>query len=140
MHDAAFVGEVQRQQQLRDDPDDLAEVEARLAIQVFAQARALDVLHGDERVELVLAVFVHADDVRVQQPSGRSRLILESRHDLRGEVGIDQILAHGLDGDNPFDALIERLVHDPHRALAEDAVDHVLADSFRLFCHINLAR
>ncbi len=137
VHDTALVREVQRQQQLRHDRDDLAEIEARLAVEVFAQARALDVLHRDERVDLVLAVFVDADDVRMQKPSGRFRLVLEARHHLHGEVGIDEVLAHGLDGDDALDVRIECLVHDPHRALAEHALDYVFADFFRV-SHDNL--
>jgi len=139
VHDTALVREVQRQQQLRHDGGDLSEIEARLPVEVFAQARAFDVLHRDERVECVLAVFINADDVRMQQPSGRLRLVLEARHHLHGKIGIDEILAYGLDRDDALDVRIEGLVHDPHRALAEHALDQVFADFFR-FSHANSAR
>ena len=123
VHDTALVREVQRQQQLRHDGGDLSEIEARLPVEVFAQARAFDVLHRDERVECVLAVFINADDVRMQQPSGRLRLVLEARHHLHGKIGIDEILAYGLDRNDALDVRIEGLVHNPHRALAEYALD-----------------
>src|SRR5260370_33374977 len=51
--------------------------------------------------------------------------MLESRHRLLDQIGIDQVLAYGLDRHRAFDARIERLVNDPHRALAEHAVDAV---------------
>jgi hypothetical protein len=47
---------------------------------------------------------------------------------LLDEVGIDEVLAHGLDRDDALDPRVESLVHDAHRALAEDALDVVLAD------------
>ena len=43
------------------------------------------------------------------------------------QIGVDQVLAYGLDRYRAFDARIEGLVNDPHRALAKHAVDAVFA-------------
>ena len=52
------------------------ELEPRLAVQVFAQPGAVDVLHRDERDVVVLAVLVDADDVRmVQAARGRASFL-----------------------------------------------------------------
>ena len=127
MDDPSLVREIQRQQELSHDRRDLRQIEGRPAIQKIAKSGALDIFHDDERVGVVFAVLVHADDVRMQQPAGRSRFILESRHRLLDQIGVDQVLAYGLDRHCALDAGIERLVNDPHRALAKHAVDAVFA-------------
>ena len=134
MDHAALVGEIQGEQELRHDGDDLRQVEIRASVQELAQTGALDVLHDDECVGFVLAVFVDADDVGMEQTACRARLVLETGHRLLDQVRIDQVLAHGLDRDRALDPRIEGLVYDPHRALAEHAVDHVFADFLR-FSH-----
>jgi hypothetical protein len=118
MNHAALVGEVQRLHQLRHYGGDLAEIEVCAAIQVFAQPRPLDELHDDERVGRVFTVLVHADDIRMQQPAGGDRLVLEARHRLLDQIRIDEVLAHRLDRNNAFDTGIEAFVDDAHRALA----------------------
>src|SRR5437763_1162672 len=134
MDDAACVREVECLQELRCDRDQLAELEARLPVQIFAQSRPIDVFHRDERDFLVLAVFVDADDVGVMQAARGTGLVLETPHELHGEIRIDEILAHRLDCNSALDVRIERLVDDAHRALAEDALDFVLAEFLR-FSH-----
>ena len=95
---------------------------------MVAQPGAVDVLHRDVRHQRVVAVFVDADDVRVMQPARGPRLVAEPRHELRGEVGIDQVLADRLDGHLALDVRVEREVDGAHRALAQDAPDLVLAE------------
>src|SRR5689334_9620567 len=63
------------------------------------------------------------------EPPGRARLVLEARHELLGEIGVEQVLAHRLDRDRALDVRVDRLVDDPHRPLAEDRLDFVLADA-----------
>src|SRR5437762_5870345 len=92
--DTAHVRELERLQELRCDRDELAEFEARLAIEIFAQAGPIDVFHCDERDLVVLAVFVDADDVRMMESARRLCLVLEAHHELGGEVRIHQVLAH----------------------------------------------
>ena len=63
----------------------------------------------------------------MMEPARGARLVLEPRHELLGEIGVDQVLAHRLDRDDALDVRVEGLVDDSHRALAEDALDLVLA-------------
>jgi hypothetical protein len=128
MHDPAIVRVLQRLQELRHDRDDLRQLELRLAVEVFPQARAVDVFHGDVSHVGVLAVLVDRDDVGMVQPPRRARLVAKARHELVGDVGIDDVLAHGLDRDHALDVRIDRLVHDAHGAAAEHALDPVLAE------------
>src|SRR4029079_9894752 len=121
--------ELQRIEQLLHQRGELAEIEARAAIQMLAQAGALDVLHRDERDVLVFAVLVNADDVRMLEPAGGFRLVLEARHVLGGELRRDVVFAYRLDRDEARDVRVVRLVDDPHRPLAEDAADLVLAET-----------
>ncbi len=55
-----------------------------LRFEIFAQARALDELHRDERDAVLLAVLVDADDVGMMQAAGGLRLVLETRQELGG--------------------------------------------------------
>ncbi len=138
MHDAALVREVECLQQLRHQRRDLAQVEVGAAIHEFAHACAFDEFHHDEGVGVVLAVFVDADDIGMQQPACGNRFVLEARHRLLDQIRIDQVLAYRLDRDDAFDARIESLVDDPHRALAEDALNVVFPDFCRV-CHVGCA-
>ena len=132
MDHPARVRDVERQQELRHDRHDVRQVEAGLPVQVSAQARAFDEFHRDVGDVLVLAVLVDADDVGMVDPPGGARLVLEAADELRGEIGIDEVHPHRLDRDRALDVRIERLVDDAHRALAEDALDFVLAEFLEL--------
>jgi hypothetical protein len=66
------------------------------------------------------------------QPARGLRFVLEPRHVLRGELGLDQVLADGLDRDEALDVRIEPLEDGAHRALAKGAPDLVLAEAFGL--------
>ena len=100
---AARVRDVERQQQLRHDGHDVRQVEARLAVEVRAQARAFDVFHRDEGDVFVLAVLVDADDVGMVQPPGGARLVLEAADELGREIGVDEVHPHRLDRDRALD-------------------------------------
>ena len=129
--DPAPVREFERPQQLRRDAAHLAEFEARLAVEVFTEAGAVDIFHRDERDAVVLAVFIDADDVRVIEPPGSPGFVLEPRGELRRELRAGDVLAHGLDRDGALDLRIEGLVDQPHRALPQDRLELVLAKSTR---------
>ncbi len=139
MDHAARVRDVERQQQLGHDRHHMGQVEAGLAVEVGAQAGALDEFHRDVRDVLFLAVFVDADDVGVVQPPRGARLVLEAADELLDEVRVDEVHAHGLDRDRALDVRVERLVDDAHGALAEDALEFVLAE-FLDFAHRLRAR
>jgi len=61
------------------------------------------------------------------QTARGTRLVPEAREKGFREIGVDQVLAHRLERDGTLDVRIVRLVDDPHRPLAEDALDLVLA-------------
>jgi hypothetical protein len=56
------------------------------------------------------------------------RLVLESRNDLTRELFVHQLLAHGLQRDVALEHRVVSLVDDPHRPLADDFDDFVLAE------------
>ena len=134
---AAFVCDVERQQQLRDDRDDVRQVETGLAVEVRAEPRPLDIFHRDEGDVFVLAILVDADDVGVVEAARGARLVLEPTNELGSQIGVDEVHADRLDRDGALDVRVERFVDDPHCALAEDTLDFVLAEFFG-FAHRSL--
>ena len=89
--------------------------------------------------------FVRAHRPREGKGGGRSRLfgpfasaraVRQAIADLHRIVPLrdctDQVLAHRLDRNGPLDVRIERLVDDPHRPLAQGALDLVLAEGLRV--------
>ena len=137
MDHAAFVCDVERQQQLRDDGDDVRQVETGLAVEVRAEPRPLDIFHRDEGDVFVLAILVDADDVGVVEAARGARLVLEPTYELGGQIGVDEVHADRLDRDGALDVRVERFVDDAHCALAEDTLDFVLAEFFG-FAHRSL--
>src|SRR2546427_7014348 len=125
---AMFMGVVERVQQPAHDVHHVLESEAHLPGEKVAQAATLHVLHRDIGELLVLAVFVDADDSGMVEATRGERLVLEPRNDLPGEVFVDQFLAHGLQRDMALEHGVVSLVDDPHRPLADDFDDFVLAE------------
>ena len=100
-----------------------------VASEDLVEVRALDELHGDERVSVDLAEIVDRDDVGVLQRAGRLGLAEKSA----AQVGVaGERVAHHLDGDGPVEHRIEGAIHDPHGPFADLAEDAVFADLFDL--------
>ena len=102
-----------------------ARVERRAPPDQLGQRLARDVLHGDERLAVVLADVVDGDDVRVLQPRREPRLALEALAD----VGV--VDAQHLDRDEAIDGRIEREEERAHAALAEALADVIAIDGRR---------
>jgi hypothetical protein len=96
-----------------------------LAVQSVRQAAALDPFHGQEGVALVAADLVDLDDIRVLHPRRQLRLqpeppLLGGRGELAGQ--------DHLQGCQPVEAQVPRLVHDPHASPTDLAQDLVVPD------------
>ena len=128
--DRVVVREFQRIEQLRHDAHGVALVEVGAARQVFAQRIAFHVLHGDEGVLRVFAILVNGHDTGVVERAGRLRLAAKATGQVfRLLVVFDQFLADGLDGHQPLDDGVMRLVDDAHGALADHAGDRIFAQA-----------
>ena len=92
--------------------------------QDVAQGAARHVLHGQVDQPVVLALVVHGDDVAVRQPSGGLGLALEPRDEglVVREVGM-----HDLEGDDPVQAQVERLVDRRHAAAGKQGEHPITA-------------
>ena len=108
-----------------DQLDALPRVERRPAPDQLGQRLARDVLHGDERLAVVLADVVDGDDVGVLQPRRQPRLALEAL----AHVGV--VDAQHLDRDEAIDRRIEGEEQRAHPALAEAFADAVAIDGLR---------
>src|SRR5262249_29959659 len=96
-----------------------------LALQVLAQRLTVEELHDQERtVGRVDAEVVDDDDVRVVELAGDARLALEAGVELR--VG-PQLRVDELDGDPPFEGLVDGLVDAGHTATTTDGGEPVAA-------------
>ncbi len=119
-------------QAIRDLVDDV-ELANRGERDVVADQRgqgvAIDVLHGDVELPLVIAHVVDGDDVGVLEPPGRLRLPHQSATKIL-PVDSEQLQRHV-----PVDDRVARQVEHPHAALAEEALDVVPADNRGDFTH-----
>ena len=89
-----------------------------------AQGAARHVLHRQVDQPVVLALVVHRDDVAVGQPGGRLGLPLEPRDEglVVREVGM-----HDLEGDDPVEPQVERLVDRRHAAAGKQGEHPITA-------------
>ena len=86
---------------------------------------AVEELHHQIGIALMIAQVIDDDDVGVLQHAGGFGLTVEALE----QVGIlGKAAGHHLDGDDALDEVIHRLVHDAHAALAQNLNDVVLAD------------
>src|SRR5438876_3251902 len=86
---------------------------------------AVEELHHQIGIALMIAQVIDDDDVGVLQHAGGFGLTVEALE----QVGIlGKAAGHHLDGDDALDEVIHRLVHDAHAALAQNFNDVVLAD------------
>src|SRR6185436_9013324 len=99
----------------------------RPALQPLAERLALEQLHGDEQLAVLLADVVELADVRMVDAGGRPRLALEAP--ARGVVAAQG--AHLLERDGAAEPLVPGCVDDAHAALAERARHGVVPDPGR---------
>jgi len=125
---AVFMGVFEGVQQPAHDAHHVLQAKALLPREKVPQPAALNILHRDIGELLVLAVFVDADDRGMVEAARGERLVLESGNDLLREVFVDQLLAYGLQRDMALEVRVVSLVDDPHRPLADDFDDFVLAE------------
>ena len=132
------MSSVQRRGGLSEDGRDLVQGKVRLSPQPCTQVDAVEVLHDDVwRAPVGLVEIDHLDDVGVAQTAGQFGLAAEAGNSL----GVDGRLAEEqLDRKAPLQAQVGRLVHHPHPALTDDALDAVgvvqnLADASLRFSH-----
>ena len=87
------------------------------------QGLALGVLHREvEQPALGLAEVEDRDDVGMRHPAGRVRLVREAQAHRR--IGRD-VAEHQLEREQPAQPRVVRAVDQPHRALADQRLDHV---------------
>jgi len=125
MNDAALMGEVQPVEQFDDEIEFSLQRHGLAQRDDVAQVTSFDQLHGDEELALGVAQIVDRHDVRVLNRPRRARLAQEPLlHLLR----LAEDVAQELQGDvAPQDGVV-RLPHDPHRPLADEGVELVLAE------------
>ncbi len=111
------VGELVEQLQLAQHRERLAVPDER------GQRGALDVLHRDEELAVVLVHVVHRHDVRMLQSPGRTGFADEAPAKV---VIVD---LQELEGDVPVDHRVAGQVEQPHAALPQEAEHVVAADA-----------
>jgi hypothetical protein len=106
-------------------PDDVVE-RARTLPDDLAQRAALEVLHHEEQVPVVLHDVEHRRDVGVVDPARDLDLAQEppARGLVRGEPRRER-----LDRDRAVEVAVLRPIHLPHAARADELLDVVVADA-----------
>jgi hypothetical protein len=99
--------------------------------QVAGQRDAVDQLHGEEPVAVVLEQLVQADEVRVAEVGEGPELFLEAVQLVGG------VLVRALDRDRVAALAVEGGEHGPERAGAEGRLDLEATATDRLFKHHN---
>ncbi len=123
--DARAVRGVERLGDLGRDLEHLARFE-RLAGDVSLEIRALQPLHGDERLAVVVLDLVDGADVGMVQPRQRVRLATEPPDGVRVA---DELIREELEGDPTGEPLVLGVVDDTHSADPEPPGDAVVRDS-----------
>ncbi len=127
VHDAVAVGVAEAVADLADDVELPLEWAARSRFWIsLLEVDALDELHGDVGLALVLAEVVDGDDVAVAQSAGGLGLAQEALAQV-GRVG--QARDHGLEGDLAVDERVDGLVDGAHAPAAQHPLDLVLSYS-----------
>ena len=120
----SLVGHVDGTGQRLDERGRLAR-RPRLAVEPVRQAAALDPLQGQERPAFVAADLVDLHDVGVLHP--RRQLRLQPEPQLLGG-GRELARQHHLQGRQPVEAPVPRLVHHPHAPAPDLGQDVVVPD------------
>ncbi len=111
--------------QLEDQFEAANQAQRRSAADDLAERLAIDVLHRDERLSLVLADIVDGDDVGMGQTRRGAGFPGEPLLDLVVEDRQD------LERNGPIEDRIAGQIQQPHAALAQAIKDFVPADSLR---------
>ena len=124
MHEAARMGRIQRDRDLREDADRVRRVQAA-ALQALLQVTPLDVAHGDEEEALGRPGLVDRDDVRMVDRCGQLRLAQEAVAErlVLGEAGSEQ-----LERNPPLEPQILGQVDDAHPAEAQQRLDPIAGE------------
>ena len=129
MDDAARVRVVERCGDLAHEPDDFLGLEVRALGQHVGDRTAVDELHREERIAILLAQVEERHDARVAERPRDLGLVLEAVDEgavLRARAR--DVQPDGLDRQLALDQGIEGLVDSPHRPVAEVPRDLVAAD------------
>ncbi len=127
VHDALFVGVLQRRADLADDRERLARGQGA-RVDHAPQVRALDQLHGDVPQVSCAPEIVDGDDAGVREAGHGLGLTLEALCEAPVAVGRGR---QDLDGDDALEALLARAVDGAHAAAADQALDLELGEQFR---------
>jgi len=99
----------------------------RLAGNAFPQRAALQILHRDERMALVLIDVVDRADVRVVERRCRAGFLSKA---VQGVRILGQFPAQKLQGNEPAELRILGLIHDSHSAAADSLDDSIMGYRF----------
>ena len=135
MQDAASVGVLDG---LRHAPQQLRRPPGVKMLAVASEAAALDELHGEEGLPLVLADLVDGHDVRVVELGGGLGLGLEAPQVGRGGELAGE---NHFQGDDPVERRLPRLVDDAHAAAGDLFQQLVVAEqASETLCRFPLER
>jgi hypothetical protein len=118
--DAERVGGPEHLQHLDGEVHGAVHGQPPLALEHGLEGFTGHALHGEEEESLVGAKVIHRHRARVVQPGQDPGLALEALHEARsaGDMGV-----HHLEGDEPVETGLRRLVDTPHAPLAQRAQD-----------------
>jgi len=126
MDDALNVCGIERIRDLDTEIQELLQRE-RLAVNVMAQGIAVDELHGDERLAVLLANVINSADVRVVEGGSGMGFSAEA---FEGQRILPQIFWKKFQGDCAVEAHILSLEDHAHTASAKSFQDAVVRDGF----------
>ena len=120
-----LVGSSQRSRGLDGQQASLFRFELSFLVDVFVEVAALHVLHGQEVRVIGFAEFIERDDVLVAKLGGVLRFQAKALEHVRpgGQVG-----RQSLEGDNPSQVRVPRLVDSSHPAGADPLEYLIMAD------------
>ena len=93
----------------------------------ICQFLSLDKLHGDKSCIAFFTIFINRNNAGMRQLSGSLGFAFESCQHFITNLGIEQIIANGFDGDNSFNEGIPCLVDYAHGSFAEHTFDFVFS-------------
>ena len=83
-----------------------------------------DILHGNERMPLVVARIEHRDDIGVLEAASGARLL----HEARADIDVLDLVADELDREPASNHGVDRQIQTTHAALTEEPLDLVAPD------------
>ncbi len=121
---AARVGGAQRGECLGHHEHDALRGERPPGHDLVAQGGPRQALHDEERRRVILAEVQHGHDVRVEEPGGDQRLLLEPlAHPRQGS----RLGPQDLDRGRALEALVEGVEDPRHPSFTKEAIDAVSA-------------